>query len=49
MDMQDANCKYIVLKDIVLKYRLGNEEEKRIVCARCIELGINEEQLDWIE
>ena len=49
VDIKDSNHKYIILKDIVLKYHLGNEEEKRIVCARCIELGVNKEQLDWME
>jgi len=49
VDIKDTVYKYIVLKDVVLKYHLGNEEEKKFVCARCIELGVKKEQLDWLE
>lgn len=49
VDIQDDIYKYIVLKDIVLKYHLGNAEEKKSVCARCMELGVKREQLDWSE
>ena len=49
VDMKDTVCKYIVLKDVVLKYHLGNEEEKRFVCEKCIALGVKREQLDWLE
>ena len=49
VDIKDTVYKYIVLKDIVLKYHLGNEEEKKLVCERCLELGVKREQLDWLE
>lgn len=49
VDIKDTVFKYIVLKDVVLKYHLGNEEEKKSVCEKCIELGIKKEQLDWLE
>lgn len=49
VDIKDAIYKYIVLKDVVLKYHLGNEDEKKVVCERCIELGVKREQLDWLE
>ena len=49
VDIKDTIYKYIVLKDVVLKYHLGNKEEKKLVCEKCIELGIKKEQLDWWE
>jgi hypothetical protein len=47
VDIQDAVYKYIVLKDVVLKYHLENKEEKKSVCKKCMELGVEKEQLDW--
>ncbi len=47
VDFQNDEYKYIVLKDNVLKYRIGNNEEKNSICRKCIELGIKKEQLDW--
>ena len=49
VDIKDTIYKYIVLKDIVLKYHLGNEEEKKLACEKCIEFGVKREQLDWLE
>lgn len=49
VDFQSKEYKYIVLKDTVLKYRHGNNEEKNSVCKRCIELGVKKEQLDWAD
>ena len=49
VDIRDDVYKYIVFKDIVLKYHIGNAEEKKKICERCIELGIKREQLDWSE
>jgi len=49
VDIKDTIYKYIVLKDIVLKYHLGNEEEKKLVCEKCIDFGVKREQLDWLE
>lgn len=48
VDIQDNTHKYIILKDEVLKYHLGNKEEKKCVCERCLELGVKKEQLDWL-
>lgn len=49
VDFQNDEYKYIVLKDNVLKYRIGNNEEKNSVYKKCIELGVKKEQLDWAE
>lgn len=49
VDLKMDNTKYIVLKDIVLKYEISNCNEKEGVMKKCIELGIPMEQLDWSE
>lgn len=49
VDFKTDNTKYIVLKDLVLKYEIGNHMEKESVLKKCIELGIPMEQLDWSE
>lgn len=48
-DLTGDSVKYIVLKDVVLRYHIGNKEEKNGVCEKCIQLGIPKEQLDWME
>ncbi len=47
VDFKKGNVKYVVFRDTVLKYNIGNEEEKRAVCARCREFGIPDEQMQW--
>lgn len=49
VDLKMDNTKYIVLKDLVLKYEIGNCIEKERVIKKCIELGMPMEQLDWSE
>lgn len=49
VDFKAGNEKYVVFKDKVLKYRIGNQAEKDFVCAECRKLGILERQLDWSE
>lgn len=49
VDFKSGNIKYIVFKDLVLKYAIGNKEEKIQVCNKCSELGIPDEQMDWSE
>ena len=49
VDMKAGNTKYIVLKDFVLQYEIGNRMEKESVIRKCIELGLPMEQLDWSE
>ena len=48
-DMQDNNVKYIVFKDAVLKYTIGNAVEKESVLNECRAHGIPNEQLSWDE
>lgn len=49
VDLKADHTKYIVIKDLVLKYEIGNQIEKESVIKKCIELGIPMEQLDWSE
>lgn len=49
VDFKTESTKYIVLKDLVLKYEIGNSGEKEHVIRRCTELGIPTKQLDWSE
>lgn len=49
VDFKADNTKYIVFKDLILKYRIGNKEEKQLVCERCREQGIPDDQMNWSE
>ena len=49
VDFKAANEKYIVLKDQILKYNIGNQAEKKYVCDECRKMGISEEQMNWPE
>ncbi len=49
VDFKAANEKYIVLKDKILKYSIGNQAEKKYVCDECRKMGISEEQMNWPE
>ena len=39
-DFKHGNIKYIVFKDKVLKYEIGNEKQKELVADECRKLGI---------
>ena len=49
VDFKSGNEKYIVLKDRILKYQIGNQTEKEYVCNECKKLGIANEQMNWSE
>ena len=44
-----GNLKYIVFKDKILKYQIGNQKEKEYVCSECRKMGIADEKMDWSE
>lgn len=48
-DMKADNVKYIILKNKVLKYTIGNAEEKEKVLAELRKRNIPEEQFKWNE
>lgn len=49
VDFKSENQKYIVFKDKILKYQIGNQTEKDIVCAECRKLGISDKEMNWAE
>ena len=49
VDFKAGNEKYIVFRDKVLKYHIGNQQEKAYVCSECRKLGILDEQMNWSE
>ena len=49
VDFKSGNVKYIVFKDKVLKYQIGNLVEKEYVCAQCRKMGISDGEMNWAE
>ena len=49
VDFKAGNEKYIVFKDRILKYQIGNQTEKEYVCNECRKSGISNEQMNWSE
>ena len=48
-DFKAGNIKYIVFRNLVLHYTIGNAEEKEAVCRRVREMGIPDSQMHWPE
>ena len=49
VDFKTGDKKYIVFKDNVFKYTIGNQTEKNIVCEECRKLGITDAEMNWTE
>lgn len=49
VDMKSGNTKFIVFRNRVLKYVIGNGGEKDMVCEECRKLGIPDNQMNWEE
>ena len=49
VDFKADDQKYIVFKDKILKYQIGNQAEKEAVCIECRKSGISDEQMNWPE
>lgn len=49
VDFKAENVKYIVFKNKILKYQIGNQIEKKRVCEECRKMGIENEQMNWSE
>ena len=49
VDFKSGNEKYIVFKDKILKYEIGDQAEKNRVCNECRKMGIVDEQMNWPE
>lgn len=44
-----GNVKYIVFKEQILKYQIGNQAEKDYVCEECRKMGISDSEMNWSE
>lgn len=49
VDFKAGNEKYIVFKDKILKYQIGNQEQKVSVCEECRKMGISDAEMNWSE
>ncbi len=49
VDFKKNNVKYIVFRGLILKYTIGNAEEKEQVIEQCKRKGIPNHQMDWSE
>lgn len=49
VDFKEGNQKYIVFRNKILTYAIGNQEQKENVCEECRKLGIPNEQMQWSE
>ena len=49
VDFKSGNEKYVVFRDKVLKYHIGEQQEKDYVCSECRKMGILDEQMNWSE
>lgn len=49
VDFKSGDRKYIVFRDLILHYTIGNQKEKEAVCETCRKMGISDEQMNWSE
>ena len=49
VDFKSGNTKYVIFKDKILKYQVGNQAEKEYVCSECRKMGIADEEMNWPE
>lgn len=49
VDFKSGNTKYIVFRNKILQYEIGNQEKKDFVCSECRKMGILDEQMNWPE
>ena len=49
VDFKAGNRKYVVFRDRILQYCIGNQQEKDAVCAACREKGITDAEMNWSE
>ena len=49
VDFKAGNVKYVVFRNKVLQYHIGNAKEKVAVCEECRKLGITEDEMNWTE
>lgn len=49
VDFKAGNEKYIVFRKKILKYQIGNLQEREYVCDECRKMGISDDEMNWAE
>lgn len=49
MDFKAGDRKYVVFRDKILQYQIGDAAQKAQVCEACRQMGIEDEQMQWPE
>ena len=49
VDFKRGNVKYVVFKNKILSYHVGDAVEKNAVCDECRRMGISDDQMMWSE
>lgn len=49
VDFKKGNTKFIVFKNKIVKYTIGNKDEKLIAIGECRKMGIADNQMHWSE
>lgn len=49
VDFKQENTKFVVFRNKILKYEIGNFQEKSIVLDECRKLGITDREMNWQE
>ncbi|MDE6698639.1 MAG: hypothetical protein K2J91_04085 [Lachnospiraceae bacterium] len=48
-DFKQENTKFVVFRNKILKYEIGNSQEKSLVLDECRKLGITDKEMNWQE
>ncbi|MDE6208421.1 MAG: hypothetical protein K2M73_01965 [Lachnospiraceae bacterium] len=49
VDFKQENTKFVVFRNKILKYEIGNSQEKSLVLDECRKLGITDKEMNWQE
>lgn len=49
VDFKSKHEKYIVFRNKILKYTIGNDKEKELVLRECRKMGITDTEMNWSE
>lgn len=49
VDFKCGNIKFIVFRNKIMKYKIGNQNEKAVACEECRKLGITDDEMHWSE
>ncbi|MBD5549298.1 MAG: helix-turn-helix transcriptional regulator [Lachnospiraceae bacterium] len=49
VDFKSKSEKYIIFRNKILRYSIGNVFEKQLVCDECRKMGITDAEMNWLE